>query len=236
MRVWQWAAIVVAGGLLPVPALAQAWRCRVPPRVSVPPMPVPDAPATLTRPARYTLAISWSPEFCRTRKNVPRHAAQCSGAMGRFGFILHGLWPEGEREAPRWCPTRLAPDERTVRQNLCMTPSAELLVHEWAKHGSCLARSPAGYFAAGRALFGSLAFPDMARLSRQEGLTASAVRDALIAQNRSLDRRMIRLKLSETGWLQEVMLCYGADFMPRACPRGEGGPADSRPVKIWRSF
>jgi ribonuclease T2 len=228
--------MAAAAGLLPAPALAQAWQCRVPPQVSVPPLPLPDAPANRARPVRYTLAISWSPEFCRTRKQATNHAAQCSGAMGRFGFILHGLWPEGEREAPRWCPTRLAPDARTLRQNLCTTPSADLLVHEWAKHGTCMARTPDGYFAAGRALFGSIAFPDMARLSRQDNLTAGAVRDALIERNPSLTRRMIRLKLSETGWLQEVMLCYGADFMPRTCPRGEGGPADSVPVKIWRSF
>lgn len=228
------AAILLAA--LPAPALAQAWQCRVPQAIPVPVMPRPDGPVTRAPLRGYSLALSWSPEFCRTRQRDPAHRLQCSGEAGRFGFILHGLWPEGTREPPRWCPARLAPDAATIRRHLCLTPSPALIVHEWAKHGSCIAASPDGYFRAGSALFGSLTFPDMARLSRQPSLTAGAVRDALITANPSLSRRMIRLKLSERGWLQEVQLCYGRDFMPRICPGARHGPADHVPVKIWRGI
>src|SRR3546814_7442293 len=31
----------------------------------------------------YLLALSWSPEFCRTRTESKRHRLQCSGEMGR---------------------------------------------------------------------------------------------------------------------------------------------------------
>lgn len=227
------AALVLA--LLPAPALAQAWQCRVPPQVTVPPMERPDGPVATARPQRYTLALSWSPGFCRGRERDPRHRLQCSGEMGRFGFILHGLWPEADRGSPQWCPARLAPSAQTVRRNLCLTPSPELIVHEWAKHGTCMARSPDGYFRAGRALFESISLPDMARLSREPGLTAGRVREAFVAANPSMTREMFGLKLSESGWLMEVMVCYGGDFMPRRC-RGKAKPADSAPLRIWRGL
>lgn len=227
--------IALALLILPLPAAAQAWQCRVPGEIAVPPMERPDGPVSTARTTGYTLALSWSPGFCRTRQDSRRDALQCSGRMGRFGFVLHGLWPEGEGESPQWCPTRLAPSRETLRRNLCLTPSPELLVHEWAKHGSCIAKSPDGYFAAGRALYGSIGFPDMARLSREPGLTAGRVRQALVAANPSMRGDMFQFKLDDRGWLLEVFVCYRADFMPGRC-RGKAKPADDTPVRIWRGL
>src|SRR3546814_14299066 len=64
----------------------------------------------------YLLALSWSPEFCRTRTESKRHRLQCSGEMGRFGFVLHGLWPDAAgRRDPRWCrPVPLPEDRKSV--------------------------------------------------------------------------------------------------------------------------
>lgn len=218
------------------PAIAQGWQCRVPPQISVPPLPEPDAPPRVVPTTGYTLALSWSPEFCRTRKADPAHATQCSGSMGRFGFVLHGLWPEGKGGAyPQWCPVRRAPDAQTLRENMCATPSADLLVHEWAKHGSCMTRDPATYFDKGRALFQAMQFPDMARLSRQEGLDAGMVRQAMVTANPRLKRDMIRLLLGRDGWLREIHVCHGRTLKPARCPQGTA-PADSVPVRIWRSF
>lgn len=228
------AALTLA--VVATPATAQGWQCRVPPQVSVPAMPAPDAPPRVVPVTGYTLALSWSPEFCRTRKADPASATQCSGAMGRFGFVLHGLWPEGKRGAyPQWCPVRRLPDAQTLRRNMCTTPSADLLMHEWAKHGSCMARDPAAYFDRGRTLFESVEFPDMARLSRQDGLNAGMVRQAMALANPRLRPDMVKLLLSRNGWLREVHLCHSRSFKPVRCPSGNG-PADSVPVKIWRSF
>lgn len=218
------------------PALAQGWQCQVPPQVSVPPMPQPDEPARVVPITGYTLALSWSPEYCRTRKNDPANATQCSGRMGRFGFILHGLWPEGNgRQYPQWCPAARAPDAATLRRNLCTTPSTTLMMHEWAKHGSCMTKDPAAYFDKGRALFQGMTFPDMARLSRKEGLNAGMVRQAMVVANPRLKPDMIRLLLGRGGWLREVQVCHSRAFNPMRCPTGTG-LADSVPVKIWRSF
>lgn len=229
-------AVALLAIALSTPATAQGWQCRVPPQVSVPLLPEPDAPPRVVPVTGYTLALSWSPEFCRTRKADPVHATQCSGAMGRFGFVLHGLWPEGARGAyPQWCPVGRLPDAETLRRNMCTTPSAQLMMHEWAKHGSCMTRDPAAYLDKGRALFQAMQFPDMARLSRQEGLNAGLVRQALVIANPRLRPAMIKLLISNNGWLREVHVCHSRALKPVRCAEGNG-PADSVPVKIWRSF
>lgn len=157
---------------------------------------------------------------------------QCGGQAGRFGFILHGLWPEATPGRwPQWCGDKPVAAE-TLRRNLCMTPSPYLLTHEWAKHGSCMARSPEGYFRAGSALFGSLRFPDMQRLSRGSGLTAGELRSALRAATPFLPANAIRVSANRRGWLQEIHVCYGKDFLPAAC--ADLGMPDGAPLKIWR--
>lgn len=226
---------LAALALLPAPALAQAWQCRVPEAVDVPGLPNPEGPRIFSPITGYTLALSWSPEFCHGHGKDPKAQLQCSGRIGRFGFVLHGLWPEGRGRDPQWCRAARGLDAATVRGNLCTTPSPQLMAHEWAKHGACMAKSPSGYLRAGRVLFQSLRFPDMARLSREDGLNAGMVRAALVKETPFLTADMIRLVVSPRGWLEEVQVCYARSFMPARCPGGMA-PRDSAPVKIWRSF
>src|SRR5437868_4096850 len=89
--------VAVAAVMLSLPgtALAQARDCRVP---AVLPRPVVEG-ATASQPRRdvpiggYTLALSWSPEYCRTRLSNTADRFQCGGPA-RFGFTQHGLWPD----------------------------------------------------------------------------------------------------------------------------------------------
>lgn len=226
------AALAMAALLLPQAVLAEVPQCRLPPRVEASALPPPDGPRRLVPIEGYTLALSWSPEYCRTRGRDPRAAWQCGGELGRFGFILHGLWPEGTPgQWPQWCPARPVPAE-TVRRNLCLTPSPDLIAHEWAKHGACMARTPEGYFRAGAALTRSLHFPDMMALSRRPGLSAGDLRAALRRGAPFLPAAAIRVKANPRGWLQEVHICYGKDFLPAPC--ADRGAADQAPLKIWR--
>jgi ribonuclease T2 len=218
-------------------AQAQAYQCRVPQAQLIAPPVKPDGPARRIPVAGYTLALSWSPEYCRTRAGDAGDATQCSGRNGRFGFVVHGLWPESRAgAAPQWCSVRQSPTPETLRQNLCMMPSTRLLAHEWAKHGSCMVRSPESYFKVTRILWRSLRLPDLDRISRQPGLTAGAVRQAFADANPAWRAGDVGLMINERGWLEEMRLCYGKDFMPVSCRKPQFGPADAASVKIWRGL
>lgn len=230
-------ALLGAATCLPASALAQAYQCSVPAGpVSVPAAPR-DGPVRQVPIAGYTLALSWSPEYCRTRQNSAADRRQCSGQAGRFGFIVHGLWPEGRGGAwPQWCPNAQPLPPAEARRNLCMTPSARLLAHEWAKHGACMVRRPENYFKVTRILWNSLRWPDFDRLSRQEGLTAGAVRRAIAQANPYWEPEHIGLVVNDRGWLREMRLCYGRDFMPAPCDARRFGPADMAELRIWRGL
>lgn len=231
-------ALAVAAALIVLPgtAFAQAYQCRVPQGpVSVPAI-ARDGPVRQVPITGYTLALSWSPEFCRTRRGGADDR-QCSGRSGRFGFVVHGLWPEGQgANWPQWCPAVRQPSSAELARNMCISPSTRLLANAWAKHGACMASRPETYFRTVRTLWGDLRWPDFDRLSRREGLTAGQVREAFSQANRSWEPGNIGLVINERGWLQEMRLCYGKDFEPVACGRRRIGPADSAPVRIWRGL
>ncbi|MCA1661567.1 MAG: ribonuclease T [Novosphingobium sp.] len=223
----------------PASALAQAYQCRVPASV-------PAARAESGEPRRmgiagYTLALSWSPEFCRGRERSAEHRLQCSGAMGRFGFVVHGLWPEGAAGYPQYCRRVSPPPPAVFRGQLCRTPKVELIAHEWAKHGSCMARDPAGYFRVSNILADAMRYPAMESLSREGesrpgALTAGKLRAAFAAANPGRPANSFGLRLSPRGWLREVLVCLDRRFRPRRCPAAQAGPRDAAGVKIWRGL
>ncbi len=218
------------------PVLAQAYQCSAPSRISVPN--VKQDGKTRRLPASgYTLALSWSPDFCRGREARPAMKRQCSGDYGRFGFVVHGLWPEGRGGSwPQWCSTSRRPSPTEIRRQMCMSPSAYLLAKQWAKHGSCMTRRPATYFKATRILWDSLRLPNMDKLSRDNALNAGIVRKTFIRSNPAWKADQIGIKLDRRGWFEELRLCYGKDFMPTRCNRRQLGPRDSVKVKVWRGL
>jgi ribonuclease T2 len=222
---------------LPSPVLAQAYQCRVPDRIELPPPAQPDGPARRTAIGGYVLAVSWSPEYCRSKAARDPDNMQCNGRNGRFGFVLHGLWPEASKgPAPQWCALEPAPSEADYRANLCRTPVPWLIRHEWAKHGSCMARTPAGYYKVAGILYDSLRFPDGDALSVRPALTVGELRAAFRRANPGWRKDAVGVLVSNGGWLREFYLCLGKDFMPRACPRRNFGPKDAVPLKIWRGL
>jgi ribonuclease T2 len=235
------AALALALALLvPGPARAQASSCTVPPALPRPAPALPSArePARRMPVTAYTLALSWSPQHCRA-SGRPGDALQCGGRAGRFGFVVHGLWPDGaDGRWPQYCaPAALLP-EPLLRRHVCMTPSVDLLQHEWAKHGTCTGDDPQRYFERAARLYGALRFPDMAALSRRPRLTVGALRRAVADANRGvagLTPAAVRVRLTRRGWLDELWLCLDTRLRYRACATGQSaGAGDRRSVRVWR--
>ncbi|MDY7096522.1 MAG: ribonuclease T [Pseudomonadota bacterium] len=219
----------------PSAAHAQVYQCRAPQVSSVPQVSADQRPRRVPT-TGYTLALSWSPEFCKRRENSPRHRVQCSGSNGRFGMVVHGLWPQGSNTWPQWCGSRNTLTPAELRRNMCVMPSASLIARQWAKHGSCMTKKPETYFGITRVLWDSLRIPDFDRISREKDLSAGRIRTAFADANAGWPASAVGVKLNERGWLQELRLCYSIRFRPTRCDDRRYGARDSARAKIWRGM
>jgi ribonuclease T2 len=220
---------------LPAVAHAQALSCAVPTEIVRPRPDTPDVrnPRRVLPIASYTLALSWSPQYCKESGTRDSSAMQC-GQDNRFGFTLHGLWPDGPgKDWPQYCQSVPILSEATIRANLCATPSAQLLQHEYAKHGSCMPGSADDYFRRSTGLYAKIKYPDMNRLSRQTRLTVGSFAAAFARANRGINSNSVRVTTTKGGWLDEIWLCLDTRFQYEPCTQG-GGAARSAPLNIWR--
>jgi ribonuclease T2 len=225
-------ALLAVALLTATPAQAQLTACQLPDRLPTLNGNVrPDATRRIVAIDGYILALSWSPQHCaRARKNDD---FQCK--HNRFGFVLHGLWPQGRnRTWPQYCRPATPLSASVLRNNLCATPSVNLLQHGWAKHGTCMTRTPEVYFDQARAAYGRVRFPDMEKLARSDRLTVGRLTAAMVSVNgRALSPRGIKVRATRDGWLEEIQICLdrrqrfaacGADDRPALSP--------TRPIRI----
>lgn len=228
------AAIAMIVAAIPAAAHAQVYSCALPQTL---PAPRPDLPSD-SQPKRvvpigsYTLALTWAPQYCRTNWRDASARFQCSSG-NRFGFTLHGLWPDGVgKDWPQYCEATGLVDRATIRGALCATPSVQLIQHEWAKHGTCMTTTPPEYFAKSGRLYRALRYPDMNALSRRP-LTVRQLANAIGRAN-GIPGETMRITTTKGGWLDEVWLCLTRNLRYTACPAHQGGaPAGAR-VRIWR--
>lgn len=174
--------------------------------------------------AYYLLAITWSPEWCRTNgQGTTAEELQCDREPR--GFVLHGLWPNGvSKPYPRYCKPVGGIDIETVRQNFCRTPSPGLMQHEWQAHGACGPwPDPKAYFQQSAALYDRIVFP---KIEAIEGMTAGKLRQALTASNPWLASDNIFVAVDKAQRLTEIRLCYDLKFQPMSCMGGTGTPDD----------
>jgi ribonuclease T2 len=230
--------LAIAAGLAALPgvASAQAYRCAIPRSLPEPRVegPTPREPRRILPIGSYTLAISWSPQFCKTARGRPSAQLQCGGGND-FGFTLHGLWPDGRgKEWPQYCRAAPALSPQVIRANLCATPSVQLLQHEYAKHGTCMGIAPAAYFGQATRLYGRLRYPDMNALSRRRGLTVGQFAAAFARANPGLSPAMLRVTADRQGWLNEVWICLDTRLGYTRCPAHQGGRRTSERLRIWR--
>ncbi|MFN3818828.1 ribonuclease T2 family protein [Blastomonas sp.] len=236
----RWLALLAALATLgSAPALGQAYQCRMPERLGpvAPPKRGRDDVRRVTPVTGYTLALSWSPEHCKGREDRPGEALQCSRNFGEFGFVLHGLWPEeGTAAYPQYCartPVQVPPS--VVRKTLCAMPSQRLIAHQWDKHGACMARDPESYFRTATKVYRAIQLPEMERLSRA-ALTHGMLRREIARINPGMPTDAVTVRSNARGWLQEVRICLGRDYRPRACPAYVRQPRGDTPLKVWRGL
>ncbi|WP_372781150.1 ribonuclease T [Phenylobacterium sp.] len=213
------AALLAAGG----PALA-APACVRPAALTPAPVIVPRADEVVSgvTTAYYLLALSWTPQWCRSGgAGASAKEMECGQA---FGFSLHGLWPDGAAKPyPRFCRPVGALDASTVVEMYCRTPSPKLLQHEWQAHGACGWNDPKAYFGQASRLYDRLVMPRIEAIA-PDALTAGAVRAAFVARNPGLARNQVFVQTDRSDDLTEVRICYDLKFRPAACPGGTGTP------------
>ena len=187
-------------------------------------IPVPKAksgkPGGSARIADYQFVLSWSPYHCSTARNNDNWDYRFQCEHNQFGFVVHGLWPQGAdarsvRDHPRNCRRGEAVPPEIVRANLCTVPGAALMQHEWQSHGTCGWNSPQAYFGKIQELAQRYK-PAAMRLATGPA-TAGDVRRAVMAANPALLRPQhvgIRIK---RDLLQEAYICLDLKYAPTAC-------------------
>jgi ribonuclease T2 len=225
--------VLLAALAAPSGAFAQVAMCNMPARPALPRPDLPDArqPRRILPIGGYTLALTWSPQVCAA--NPRSDPLRCGGGNGQFAFTLHGLWPDGKgKDWPQYCtPTALLP-RAVIHDNLCTTPSVQLLQHEWAKHGTCLTSQPELYFNLSRALFDGIRYPDMTALARRPTLTVGQFAEAFARANPAMKPNMVRVTTTRGNWLDEIWLCMDKVMEFARCPSHQGGASNTTSLKI----
>ena len=165
----------------------------------------------------YLLALSWSPEHCRTHpKDADSH--ECETADG---FVVHGLWPEADHgPAPTECRHSGGPSDEVVKGMLDLMPSAGLIRHEWQAHGACSGESPSHYFRDVRTAYERVRIPPRYRALRAaEDTPVDALTRAFVDVDPTLAPDRLSL-VCDGDALREVRICLDKRLAPRSCGTG----------------
>ena len=163
----------------------------------------------------YLLSLSWSPAFCRTDPG----AAECNGPR-RFGFIVHGLWPQYEKGWPENCNVHQQVPDSVVTGISDIMPARGLVYHEWSAHGTCSGLAPADFFALVRRAYAGIAVPaSLAGVTHEVEQPPSAIAAQFLHANPRLSAQSIVITCGrqDAPRLREVHICLDRDLNPRAC-------------------
>lgn len=163
----------------------------------------------------YLLSLTWSPSYCEAEGGA-RGDGQCESGR-RYGFLVHGLWPQYERGFPEDCPTSLAPGEADIRSLSDLMPARGLVRHEWQKHGACSGLAPADYLKTIRAARETVRIPAaFQRLDKYVTVSPAEVEAAFLAANPGLKPEGVAVTCDGRR-LREVRICLTHDLGFRAC-------------------
>jgi ribonuclease T2 len=165
--------------------------------------------------AYYVLSLSWSPAFCLSSPG----AAECNGPR-RYGFIVHGLWPQFEQGWPEHCDVHRPVPDGVVQGIADLMPARALVYHEWSAHGTCSGLEPAEFFALVRRAYTSIAIPqELSRPAQAIEQPPAAIAATFLRANPRLSAQSLVVACGGQGAprLREVRICLARDLAPRAC-------------------
>jgi ribonuclease T2 len=163
----------------------------------------------------YLLSLSWSPAFCLSDPG----AAECSGPR-RFGFIVHGLWPQYEKGWPEHCDVHERVPDNVVSGVSDIMPAPSLVFHEWAAHGACSGLDPQDFFALVRRAYAGIIVPrSLSEVTGQIEQPPGAIAAAFLQANPKLAAQSLVVTCSrqDAPRLREVHICLDRNLNPRGC-------------------
>jgi ribonuclease T2 len=164
----------------------------------------------------YVLTLSWSPEYC-AGPNGARDPIQC-GTERRFGFVVHGLWPQYEHGYPQNCGKADPVPSNIVNAMLPLMPSPRLIEHEWQTHGTCSGLDVNAYFQTIQKAFASVQIPDDFKSPLQQvEIPPADIKAKFAAANPSLPEQALRIQCGGR-YLSETRICMTRDLKERDCP------------------
>jgi ribonuclease T2 len=178
----------------------------------------------------YLLSLSWSPAFCLGNPG----AAECGGPR-RFGFIVHGLWPQNEKGWPENCNVPQQVPDSVLTAISDLMPARGLVYHEWSAHGTCSGLDPSDFFGLVRRAYNSVAIPaEFSAVSRPIEESPDAIGKAFLRANPRLTPDSIVVTCSGQGdpRLREVHICLDRTLNPRACSADAARGACRAPTVI----
>jgi ribonuclease T2 len=159
----------------------------------------------------YLLALSWSPSYCADDGKKGRDKLQCFSDR-RYGFVIHGLWPQYNKGYPDYCNTSFKkPSRKLVDQMLKFSPSRGLIHHEWKKHGSCTGLSALDYFRLAVKSFKHFKRPEsLVGLDKPVLKTVSQIRQDLLNANPDIPKNGLIITCKRQK-LREVRICLNKE-------------------------
>lgn len=163
----------------------------------------------------YLLSLSWSPAFCIADPGAP----ECNGPR-RFGFIVHGLWPQNEKGWPENCNVRQSVPDSVVSAISDIMPARALVYHEWSAHGTCSGLDPTDFFALVRRAYAGINIPaSMSGPGQAIEQSPAAIAEAFLRANPKMPPASIVVTCSgqDAPRLREVHICLDRSLNSRAC-------------------
>ena len=182
----------------------------------------------------YVFALSWSPGFCSAGGGDDKGRDQCR-AGADLGFVVHGLWPQGERGFPTECsPANRHPVPHRARHRRRRLSGRRTGAVSMAQARTCSwDKSLMDYF--GRRPRGARPdrrTPAFLSAKQQQTWTAPDIERAFVASNPGLRADMVSAACRGEV-LQEVRVCFSKDMRSfQSCPEVDRRGCRARQIVV----